>query len=36
MKNKWKQLEIWINKKIGWITNPSSKQGKQKQNSIYK
>ena len=36
MKNKYKLFQIWFNKKFGWFLNPSTKQGKEKQNSIYK
>lgn len=36
MKKKIKTFFNWINKHAGWFFNPSNKQGKEKQNSIYK
>jgi len=36
MINKLRQAIKWLNEKIGWFFNPSVKQGKEKQNSIYK
>lgn len=35
MRKTFKKLESWFNKKFGWFTHPSSKQGKEEKNSIY-
>lgn len=35
MKKLFNKFETWVNRKIGWFTHPASKQGKEKQNSIY-
>jgi len=36
MKRILNNIEVWFNGKFGWIFNPPSKQGKEKQNSKYK
>ena len=33
--SKLRNIEKWIDKKIGWFTNPASKTGKEERNKMY-